>query len=265
MSETNLGFAELIESSLKLLGYSHSHWQALKSSGTSTPVHKPGAAPHNLASYIDHTLLKPDATESAIATLCQEAIDNKFASVCVNSCNVAQCASTLASQPVAVCSVVGFPLGAGTSAAKAAETSDVLALGGNEIDMVLNIGKLKSGKLNEVGNDIAAVVQAALGHPVKVILETGFLSDSEIVTASLLSLNAGATFVKTSTGFGPGGACENHIRLMRSVVGDTKGVKASGGVRDRETVLAMIAAGANRIGTSSGLAIVTGTSGTSGY
>lgn len=219
-----------------------------------------------LNKYIDHTLLKPEATAEMIDKLCEEAKTYDFASVCVNPYWVKRAAERLAGTDVKVCTVVGFPLGATTRAVKAAETRDAIANGATEIDMVLNVGALKSGDLQTVKEDVAAVVEAAGGVLVKVILETGLLTDEEKVTACQLCVEAGAHYVKTSTGFGPGGATVEDIALMRKTVGPDIGVKASGGVRDRAAALAMIEAGATRIGASAGIAIVNGdaTSG-SGY
>ncbi|GAA4706133.1 deoxyribose-phosphate aldolase [Brevibacillus fulvus] len=220
----------------------------------------------DLNKYIDHTLLKPEATKAMIEQLCKEAKEYQFASVCVNPAWVKLCAQLLADSQVKVCTVIGFPLGATTTAAKAAETRDAIANGADEIDMVLNVGALKSGERDVVEQDIAAVVAAADGRLVKVILETGLLTDEEKVLACQLSVKAGAHFVKTSTGFGPGGATVEDIALMRKTVGPTIGVKASGGVRNREAALAMVEAGATRIGASAGIAIVSGQSASgSGY
>lgn len=212
-----------------------------------------------LAKMIDHTLLKPEANRDAILKLCAEAKEYNFASVCVNPSWVALCAEQLAGSNVKVCTVIGFPLGASSTATKVFETQDAIANGATEVDMVINIGAIKSGDWDLVKKDVEAVVQAA--HPkaiVKVILETGALTQEEKVQACLVCKDAGADFVKTSTGFGPGGATVEDIRLMRETVGPDLGVKASGGVRDYETVMAMIEAGATRIGASAGVAIVTG-------
>lgn len=220
----------------------------------------------NLNAYIDHTLLKPEATETMIDKLCEEAKAHEFASVCVNPYWVARSAKLLSGTNVKVCTVIGFPLGANTSAVKAAETRDAIANGATEVDMVLNVGALKSGDLDLVRSDVAAVKQAAGNVLLKVILETGLLTDEEKEIACKLCVEAGADYVKTSTGFGPGGATVADIALMRKAVGEGLGVKASGGVRDRETALAMIEAGATRIGTSSGISIVSGNAPTgSGY
>lgn len=212
----------------------------------------------NINKYIDHTLLKPDVTAAMIDKLCAEAKEHDFASVCVNPYWVKRSASLLAGTDVKVCTVIGFPLGASTPEVKAAETRDAIANGATEVDMVLNVGALKYGDLEAVKGDVAAVKQAAGEVLVKVILETGLLTDEEKVTACKLCVEAGADYVKTSTGFGPGGATVEDIALMRKTVGPDIGVKASGGVRDGEAARAMIEAGASRIGTSSGVAIVTG-------
>ncbi|GIO16136.1 deoxyribose-phosphate aldolase [Cohnella xylanilytica] len=218
-----------------------------------------------LAGYIDHTLLKPESARDAIEKLCEEAKTYRFATVCVNPYWVGLAAKLLAGSGVGVTTVVGFPLGATTTKAKAAETEDAIANGATEIDMVVNVGALKSGMFDEVEKDIAGVVAASGGRAVvKVILETGLLTDEEKVKGCELSKSAGADFVKTSTGFGPGGATAEDIALMRRTVGPGMGVKASGGVRDADACRAMIAAGATRIGASSGVAIVSGGQG-SGY
>lgn len=220
----------------------------------------------NMKKYIDHTLLKPEATAALIDQLCAEAKEHDFASVCVNPYWVKRSADLLAGTDVKVCTVIGFPLGASTPEVKAAETRDAIANGAAEVDMVLNVGALKSGDLEAVKRDVAAVKQAAGSVLLKVILETGLLTDEEKVTACKLCVEAGADYVKTSTGFGPGGATVEDIALMRKAVGPDIGVKASGGVRDGEAAAAMIAAGATRIGTSSGVSIVTGAKTTgSGY
>lgn len=216
--------------------------------------------------YIDHTLLKPESTRAMIDKLCTEAKEHDFASVCVNPYWVKRSAELLASTDVKVCTVIGFPLGASTTAVKAAETRDAIENGATEIDMVLNVGALKSGDLETVREDVVAVKAAAGDVLLKVILETGLLTDEEKVAACKLCVEAGADYVKTSTGFGPGGATVEDIALMRKTVGANVGVKASGGVRDSEAALAMIEAGASRIGTSSGVSIVTGAKPTgSGY
>lgn len=220
----------------------------------------------NMNKYIDHTLLKPDATQEMIDKLCQEAREHDFMSVCVNPYWVKRSAELLAGTDVKVCTVIGFPLGASTIESKAAETRDAIANGATEVDMVLNVGALKSGDLETVKKDIAAVKQAAGDILLKVILETCLLTEEEKVVACKLSVEAGADYVKTSTGFSTGGATVEDIALMRKTVGPNVGVKASGGVRDGETAVAMIEAGASRIGTSSGVSIVTGAKTTgSGY
>ncbi|EJL47188.1 deoxyribose-phosphate aldolase [Brevibacillus sp. CF112] len=219
-----------------------------------------------LNKFIDHTLLKPEATQEMIDKLCAEAKEHDFMSVCVNPYWVKRSAELLAGTDVKVCTVIGFPLGANTTAAKVAETRDAIANGATEVDMVLNVGALKSGDLETVKQDVAAVKQAAGDVLVKVILETGLLTDQEKEIACKLCVEAGADYVKTSTGFGPGGATVEDIALMRKTVGPDIGVKASGGVRDGEAALAMIEAGGSRIGTSSGISIVTGAKATgSGY
>jgi len=212
----------------------------------------------NYASYIDHTLLKPEATEEQIKKLCEEAKEFDFASVCVNPTWVNIAAAELKDATSKVCTVIGFPLGACTSATKAFETKDAIANGANEIDMVINIGALKGGQYDLVESDIKAVVEAANGTLVKVILETCLLSEEEKVKACELSVAAGADFVKTSTGFSTGGATVEDVALMRKTVGSEIGVKASGGVRSLEDLEAMVAAGANRIGASSGVKIMKG-------
>lgn len=214
-------------------------------------------APGNLAGMIDHTLLKAEATEAQVRTLCEEAAKHKFASVCINPSYVALAHQLLKGSGVMVCTVIGFPLGATDTKTKADETRTAIANGADEIDMVIHVGALKSKNHKLVEEDIRAVVQAAQGHTVKVIFETGLLSDEEKRVACDLSKKAGAHYVKTSTGFGPGGATEQDIALMRQAVGPAMGVKASGGVRDRETAEKMIRAGATRIGASASVAIVT--------
>jgi len=210
-----------------------------------------------MAKYIDHTLLKPDATIDAVAKLCAEAIAYGFKAVCVNSGHVAYTAGKLQGTGVAVCSVVGFPLGAMQMRAKAFEAENAIAEGANEIDMVLTIGALKGADHKTVEADIRAVRQAAAGSIVlKVIIETCLLTTEEKVRACKIAKDAGADFVKTSTGFSSGGATVEDVALMRKTVGRQMGVKASGGIKDWSTAAAMIRAGASRIGTSSGIAIV---------
>lgn len=212
----------------------------------------------NYASMIDHTLLKADATQIQIQQICDEAKKYVFASVCVNPAWVKYCSQQLTGSEVKVCTVIGFPLGASTSATKAFETKDAIANGASEIDMVINIGVLKDKKFDVVRDDIRAVVEAANGTLVKVIIETCYLTDDEKAKACELAVEAGAHFVKTSTGFGTGGATVEDIALMRKIVGPGIGVKASGGVRSFEDVQKMIEAGATRIGASSGVAIMNG-------
>ena len=219
----------------------------------------------DLASMIDHTLLKPDATRDQLQTLCDEARAYQFASVCVNSSNVRYCKDRLRGSGVMTVAVVGFPLGAATTGAKAYETKEAIRDGADEIDMVINLGAVKSRDWKLVEEDIRAVVEAARPAPVKVILETGALDHDEKVAACALSKAAGAAFVKTSTGFGPGGATIEDVALMRAIVGSDVGVKASGGVRDTAGAQAMVKAGATRIGASASVAIVTGGKSTASY
>lgn len=214
--------------------------------------------PAALAQYIDHTLLAADATRAQIATLCGEAKDHGFYSVCVNSGQVPYAASLLKGERVLVCAVVGFPLGAGLSDTKAFEARQAIAAGAGEIDMVLNIGALKEGLLEVVRDDIAAVKAACGAVPLKVIFETCLLDDAQKTQACEISRELDVAFVKTSTGFSRSGATLEDVTLMRRVVGAGVGVKASGGVRDYATAVAMIEAGATRLGTSSGIAIVSG-------
>lgn len=221
--------------------------------------------PQEIARFIDHTLLKPDAVEADIRRLCQEAKEFGFYAVCVNSSFVGLCVQELKGTPVRVASVVGFPLGAMESASKAFETKRAVELGAREIDMVLPIGALKDRRTQVVVKDIESVVQAAGGMPVKVILETSLLNEEEKVLACELSVKAGAAFVKTSTGFGGGGATVDDVRLMKRTVGERAQVKASGGVRSLEQAMAMIEAGATRLGTSSGVALVQGLKISGGY
>ena len=212
-----------------------------------------------LSKYIDHTLLKADATRAQIAKLCSEAKENDFASVCVNSCYVAYCKSLLKDTDVKVCTVIGFPLGAMDSVSKAYETKEALGNGADEFDMVINIGALKEGNTDYVTDDIAAVVNAAQGKTVKVIIETCLLTDEEKVQACKCAVAAGATFVKTSTGFSTAGANEHDVRLMAEAVkGTGLLVKAAGGIRTYEDAKKMIEAGASRLGCSAGIAIIEG-------
>lgn len=219
--------------------------------------------PMDLARYIDHTLLKPEATAADVDQLCREAEKHGFASVCINPTWVRRAAENLRGTPVAVCTVIGFPLGATTAEIKAMEARRALRDGAREVDMVLNIGALKSGEYDLVKKDIEKVVDAAheVGAICKVILETALLSDEEKVIASALAKEAKADFVKTSTGFGPGGATVFDVALMRETVGPEMGVKASGGVRTTGDAEDMIAAGATRIGASAGIEIVGGKDG----
>jgi deoxyribose-phosphate aldolase len=218
-----------------------------------------GITPAELARYIDHTLLKPEADQSQFDQLCKEAIDYNFYSVCVNSSWVSYVAKKLRGSNVKVCSVIGFPLGLSDSRSKAFEASNAISNGAHELDMVINIGALKSGNLKLVEEDIRAVKRACRSNTVlKVILETSLLKDEEKVIACEICKKAEADFVKTSTGFGSGGATVADIMLMRRVVGPDMGVKASGGIRDFKTAMAMIHAGANRIGAGAGVAIITG-------
>lgn len=210
-----------------------------------------------LAGMIDHTLLKPNATAEQIRQLCREAKEYAFASVCINPSRVKLAATELSGTSVNICTVIGFPLGATSTAAKVAEARTALADGATELDMVINIGSLKDGCWETVRDDIAAVVQTAPQKIIKVIIETCLLTDEEKRLACQAAVEAGASFVKTSTGFSDSGATVDDICLMRRAVGQTFGVKASGGIKNRQTALAMIQAGANRIGTSSGIAIVT--------
>jgi deoxyribose-phosphate aldolase len=219
----------------------------------------------NYAAMIDHTLLKADATRDQIATICEEAKKYVFASVCVNPTWVKYSAELLAGTEVKVCTVIGFPLGANTSEVKAFETKNAIENGAGEIDMVINIGALKNGEYDLVRDDIKAVVDAANGTLVKVIIETCLLTDEEKVKACELSVEAGADFVKTSTGFSTGGATAEDIALMRKTVGPDLGVKASGGVRSLEDMQKMIENGATRIGASSGVAIMNGLTSDSNY
>jgi len=217
-----------------------------------------------LASMIDHTLLKPEATREDLTKVCEEARQYHFATVCVNSSNIPLVARLLKGSGVKPIAVVGFPLGAATPQAKAFEAQEAIKSGAEEIDMVINIGALKSKDYKTVYEDIKRVVEASKPYKVKVILETSNLDYDEKVTACVLSKTAGAAFVKTSTGFAKGGATIEDITLMRKIVGDDMEVKASGGIRSKEDAEAMIKAGANRIGASASVAIVTGKKNQSG-
>ena len=221
---------------------------------------------NNYEKMIDHTLLKAEATKEQIEKICAEAKQFGFASVCVNPTWVKYCSELLQHTEVLVCTVIGFPLGANTSAVKAFEAKDAIANGAKEVDMVINIGALKDKNYDLVQADIAAVVEAAKGNAiVKVIIETCLLTDEEKVKACELSVAAGADFVKTSTGFSTGGATAEDIALMRKTVGPNLGVKASGGVRSLEDMKKMVEVGATRIGASSGVAIMNGLSSDSNY
>ena len=230
----------------------------LDAGATRVGLHAMGGAPSGIAAMIDHTLLKPDATRQNIEDLCREAAQFKFATVCVNPTWVALCARLLSATGVGVCSVVGFPLGATTADVKGYETQRAIFDGAREIDMVINVGALKSGDLARVERDIEAVTTPCrnCGALSKVIIEAALLTDDEKVTACTLAKAAGADYVKTSTGFGPGGATAADVALMRRVVGADMGIKAAGGVRDLEGVKAMVAAGATRVGASAGVKIV---------
>jgi deoxyribose-phosphate aldolase len=221
-------------------------------------LHATGGRPGEIADLIDHTLLKPDASRSDIETLCREAAEYRFATVCVNPAWVVAAARLLRGSTVGVCSVVGFPLGATTADVKHYETHRAIFDGAREIDMVINVGALKSGDLRVVERDIEAVTgpcrEASVGS--KVIIEAALLTDDEKVAACTLAKAAGADFVKTSTGFGPGGATIADVALMRRVVGSEMGVKAAGGVKDYAALKAMVAAGASRVGASAGVRIV---------
>ncbi|QAT40000.1 deoxyribose-phosphate aldolase [Clostridium sp. JN-9] len=209
-----------------------------------------------LAKYIDHTILKADATTEKVEQICKEALENNFASVCINSCNVPMAAKLLKNSSVKVCTVIGFPLGAVSTAVKAFETEDAIKNGAHEVDMVINVGRLKDKNYEYVKQDIKAVVNAASGKALtKVIIETCLLTDEEKVTACKLAKEAGADFVKTSTGFSTGGATAKDIKLMRETVGNDMGVKASGGIHSYGDAMAMIENGASRIGASASIAI----------
>ena len=219
-----------------------------------------------IAKMIDHTILKAEATESEIIKLCKEAIHYDFASVCVNPSMVPVAAKELKGTHVKVCTVIGFPLGATTTEVKAFETKDVIEKGATEVDMVINVGKLKERNLEYVKNDIKAVVEAAKGKALtKVIIETCLLTEEEKIIACKLSKEVGSDFVKTSTGFSTGGATVEDIKLMRETVGPEMGVKASGGVRSKKDALAMIENGATRIGASASISICEGIESNSNY
>ena len=209
-----------------------------------------------LNKYIDHTILKATASSSDVQKLCEEAIEHEFYSVCVNGCYVADAKQLLQGTDVKVAAVVGFPLGAMTTAAKVFEAKEAIENGASEIDMVINVAKLKDGEFEYVENEIRQIKEAIGDNVLKVIIETCYLTDEEKVKACELSLVAKADFVKTSTGFGNGGATYEDVKLMKSVVGDNAKVKASGGVRDKETAQKYVELGAERLGTSSGIDIV---------
>lgn len=219
----------------------------------------------NINKYIDHTLLKADSVQSQLDQLIEEAKAYDFASVCVNPCWVAYAAKALKGTDVKVCTVVGFPLGATTSATKAFETKNAIENGADEIDMVINIGLLKQGDYQAVEDDMRAVVEASGDKLVKVIIEACLLTDDEKVKACQLAVNAGVDFVKTSTGFSTGGATVSDVKLMRQTVGPDIGVKAAGGARSLEDALAFVEAGATRIGTSAGVTIMKGEVANGGY
>lgn len=210
----------------------------------------------NYNQIIDHTVLKPEATKEMVKKVIEEAKTYQFASVCVNPYWVSYCAQELAGSDVKVCTVIGFPLGANTSSVKAFETKEAIENGADEIDMVINIGALKDRNYDVVLEDIKAVVQEANGKCVKVIIETCLLTDEEIIAACKLALDAKATFVKTSTGFSTGGATVEAVTLMKETVGSALQIKASGGIKTKEDLKAMVDAGANRIGTSAGVALI---------
>lgn len=221
---------------------------------------------NELSKFIDHTVLKAETSEKAVEKVCKEALEYKFASVCINPCNVKLASKLLEGSEVKVCTVIGFPLGANTSKVKAFETEDAILNGAHEVDMVINIGKLKDKDYDYVREDIKAVVNAAKGKALtKVIIETCLLTDEEKVKACELAKEAGADFVKTSTGFSTGGATPEDIKLMRETVGPNMGVKASGGVRNIDDAEAVIKNGATRIGASSSIDIVEGRTAKSNY
>ena len=211
-----------------------------------------------LAKMMDHTILKATATPEQVEKICQEALEIGAASVCINPCNIEQVKRLLAGSDVKVCTVIGFPLGANTTAVKMYETRDAIERGAEEVDMVINVGALLAGDAKTVFDDIKGVVEAANGTLVKVIIETCYLNDDQKKTACELAMKAGADFVKTSTGFGSGGATAHDVALMRSVVGDKLQVKASGGIRSYEDAKAIVDASADRLGVSASIAILEG-------
>ncbi len=209
-----------------------------------------------LAGMIDHSLLRPQSTRDELKKLCAEAVQFEFKAVCINPVHVGDAASFLKGSGVLICSVVGFPFGTHPARVKAAETKEVIKLGAREVDMVIRTGALKEGRNHEVVEDIRAVVEAASGFPVKVILETCYLTEEEKIRGCKLAVEAGASFVKTSTGFGAAGATVEDVKLMRKIVGEHRGVKAAGGIKSFVDALKMIEAGANRLGTSGSVAII---------
>lgn len=211
---------------------------------------------NEIAAMIDHTLLKANATDDQIVKLCGEAKENRFASVCVNPCHVARAAELLKGSGIAVCTVIGFPLGAVTTETKVFETKDTIAKGANEVDMVIDVGALKSGRYDDVRGQIREVVTAANGTLVKVIIETCYLTDEEKVIACKASAEAGADYVKTSTGFGGGGATVEDVALMKKSIPASMKVKASGGIHTYAQAVALVEAGASRLGASAGITIV---------
>ncbi|QIK57452.1 deoxyribose-phosphate aldolase [Erysipelothrix sp. HDW6A] len=215
--------------------------------------------------YIDHTLLKPEATQAQIEVLCNEAREYDFMSVCVNPSQIELCKKLLEGSDVVVCTVVGFPLGATLTSVKVFEAQEALRLGASEVDMVINIGALKEGRTQFVEDEIRAIKEAVGDKILKVIIETALLTKDEIVIASQLVVNAGADFVKTSTGFSTAGATVEHVALMKQTVGDKAQVKAAGGVRNTDDLKEMIAAGATRIGTSAGVKLMQGEKSEGGY
>lgn len=231
--------------------------QRVKTEGVTIPTNKVTITRTALANIIDHTFLKPDATSDDILRVCEEAKKFHFYSVCVNPYWVPLCMEELQDSAVLVCTVAGFPLGSSTTDTKVLETEEAVANGAQEIDMVMNIGKLKEADYSFVYEDIQHVINAAGNAKVKVIIETCLLKDQEKVAACVLAKEAGAHFVKTSTGFSTAGATQKDVALMRSVVGSDIGVKAAGGIRDYQTAISMIHAGASRIGASSSVIIVT--------
>lgn len=274
---TNESMTAMIDRVTAMLGHTLDNSQSRREPGgfaglglaAPDPLALDRLANRDLARYIDHTLLKPEVTAGQIEQFCAEAREFSFAAVCVNPLHIARCVSLLQGTPVRVASVAGFPLGATTARIKAFETAECIAAGAHEIDMVMNIGALRDGDYAAVRADMEAVVRAASNAPVgtdapasgrplvKVIIETGFLTDEEKVAACLLARAAGIDFVKTSTGITTTGATDEDVRLMRRVVGEGVGVKAAGGIRDVAVARALLAAGASRLGTSASLAIVT--------